>query len=164
MMLCGALAEFLLIFHFSSGGGSRSYLPCRQSSRMGSCWYRCVPFSVSSFPSYLPNLIRPTSTPGTDFDGTVTLAHGIDDVTAYPSLIEAVLRRGATDAQVKKLLGENILRVWRENEIIAMRVQNLEGKKPIEDVWEGRRWTRWNNPLPVMIEGNRERIRARDYE
>jgi len=101
---------------------------------------------------------------GADFDGTVTLAHGIDDVTAYPSLIEAVLRRGATDAQVKKLLGENILRVWRENEIVAIRLQHLEGKKPIEDVWEGRRWTRWNNPLPVMIEGNRERIRARDYE
>lgn len=47
---------------------------------------------------------------GGDFDGTVTLANGISSVADYPKLIEAVLRRGATDAQVRKLLGENILR------------------------------------------------------
>lgn len=47
---------------------------------------------------------------GGDFDGTVTLANGISSVADYPKIIEAVMRRGATDDQVRKLAGENILR------------------------------------------------------
>lgn len=47
---------------------------------------------------------------GADFDGTVTLANGISSVADYPKLVEAVMRRGATDAQARKLVGENILR------------------------------------------------------
>ncbi|KAF4125406.1 membrane dipeptidase [Geosmithia morbida] len=47
---------------------------------------------------------------GGDFDGTVTLAEGIDSVADYPKLVEAVMRRGATDEDVEKLLGGNLLR------------------------------------------------------
>jgi membrane dipeptidase len=47
---------------------------------------------------------------GGDFDGTVTLANGINSVADYPKLIEAVMKRGATDGQVKRLMGENLLR------------------------------------------------------
>jgi membrane dipeptidase len=47
---------------------------------------------------------------GGDFDGTMTLADGIESVADYPKLLMAVMKRGATDAQVKKLVGENILR------------------------------------------------------
>ena len=47
---------------------------------------------------------------GGDFDGTVTLANGIHSVADYPKLLEAVMRRGATDTQIRKLVGENILR------------------------------------------------------
>jgi membrane dipeptidase len=47
---------------------------------------------------------------GADFDGTVTLANGLSSVADYPKLVEAVMRRGATDEQVRKLVGENILR------------------------------------------------------
>lgn len=50
--------------------------------------------------------------------------------------------------------------VWRQNEINAARVHE---KLPVEDVWEGRSWSRWNNPLPVMIPGNPERVVAKDY-
>ena len=98
---------------------------------------------------------------GSDFDGTVTLANGISSVADYPTLIEAVMRRGATDEQVKKLVGENILRVWNQNEINA----KAYGKKmlPVEHVWEGRRYSRWNNPLPIMIHGNEDRVRAKDF-
>ncbi|KAI1637560.1 dipeptidyl aminopeptidase [Biscogniauxia mediterranea] len=98
---------------------------------------------------------------GGDFDGTVTLANGIESVADYPKLIEAVMRRGATDEQVRKLVGENILRVWRENERVAA---TLVDELPAEDVWEDRKWSRWNNPLPVMIPGNPNRIHAADYE
>jgi membrane dipeptidase len=47
---------------------------------------------------------------GGDFDGTAVLPKGIDSVADYPKLIEAVMARGATDEQVRKLVGENILR------------------------------------------------------
>ncbi|ETN44793.1 uncharacterized protein HMPREF1541_09668 [Cyphellophora europaea CBS 101466] len=97
---------------------------------------------------------------GGDFDGTMTLANGISSVADYPKLIEAVMRRGATDEQIMKLMGENILRVWRENEQVA---KGLQRELPAEDVWEGRSWSRWNNPLPIMIPGNAERIAAKDY-
>ncbi|KAI0017011.1 dipeptidyl aminopeptidase [Xylariomycetidae sp. FL0641] len=98
---------------------------------------------------------------GGDFDGTVTLANGIESVADYPKLVEAVMRRGATDEQVRKLVGENILRVWHENEHVA---RTLADELPVEEVWEERQWTRWNNPLPIMIPGNPNRIRAADYE
>lgn len=47
---------------------------------------------------------------GGDFDGTVTLANGISSVADYPKLIEAVMKRGASDEQIKKLVSGNILR------------------------------------------------------
>lgn len=47
---------------------------------------------------------------GGDFDGTTEIVNGINSVADYPKLIEAVMRRGATDEQVRKLVGENILR------------------------------------------------------
>lgn len=47
---------------------------------------------------------------GGDFDGTTELANGINSVADYPKLIQAVMARGASDEQIKKLVGENILR------------------------------------------------------
>ncbi|KAK7418130.1 hypothetical protein QQX98_004105 [Neonectria punicea] len=98
---------------------------------------------------------------GGDFDGTVTLANGISSVADYPVLIQAVMKRGATDDQIRKLVGENLLRVWRENEMVATRLSAQ--MQPVEDVWVGRRFLRWNNPLPFMIPNNLRRIAAADY-
>lgn len=64
-----------------------------------------------------------------------------------------MMRRGATDEQVRKLVGENILRVWRQNEIIAARLQSREGEKPSENKWEGRREISFSWHLPIMIPG-----------
>ncbi|PVH89414.1 hypothetical protein DL98DRAFT_543767 [Cadophora sp. DSE1049] len=99
---------------------------------------------------------------GADFDGTVTLADGIDDVTAYPRLIEAVMRRGASDEQIRGLVGENIMRVWKSNEINAASFA-AAGELPTEDVWSGRKWTRWDNPLPLMLPGNKKRVKAENF-
>ncbi|TVY34787.1 putative dipeptidase [Lachnellula occidentalis] len=99
---------------------------------------------------------------GADFDGTITLADGIDDVTAYPRLIQAVMGRGATDEQVRGLVGENILRVWRDNEMNAAAFE-AAGELPVEDVWAERRFSRWDNPLPLMLPGNKKRVKAENY-
>ena len=50
---------------------------------------------------------------GSDFDGVGdSLPTDVKDVSAYPNLIEGLLRRGYTEADIRKILGENLLRVW----------------------------------------------------
>lgn len=60
---------------------------------------------------------------GGDYDGTETLPDGLEDVSKYPVLIAELLRRGWTDSDVSKLVGENILRVWAANEQMAARLR-----------------------------------------
>jgi membrane dipeptidase len=60
---------------------------------------------------------------GGDYDGTDDLPDGLEDVSKYPALLAELLRRGFTDADVRKLAGENILRVWAANEQIAARLK-----------------------------------------
>jgi membrane dipeptidase len=57
---------------------------------------------------------------GSDFDGVGdSLPVGLKDVSSYPTLIEGLLRRGYSDEDVVKVLGGNLLRVWREVEAAA---------------------------------------------
>ncbi|KAM5431783.1 putative membrane dipeptidase [Microsporum ferrugineum] len=77
---------------------------------------------------------------GGDYDGTTELPKGLEDVSKYPYLIEKVLEHGATEEQARKLIGENILRVWTEVEKIGKSIQN-SGALPVEEVWQGRNWT-----------------------
>ena len=48
---------------------------------------------------------------GSDFDGTSLTVTGIEDVSTYPRLLEELARRGWSDADLRKLAGENFLRV-----------------------------------------------------
>jgi membrane dipeptidase len=63
---------------------------------------------------------------GSDYDGVGdTLPTGLKDVSAYPNLIEGLLKRGYSEADIRKVLGENLLRVWSEVEAHAdVRVVN----------------------------------------
>lgn len=57
---------------------------------------------------------------GSDYDGVGdTLPTSLKDVSGYPNLIEALLKSGYTEAEIKKICSENILRVWSEVEEIA---------------------------------------------
>lgn len=50
---------------------------------------------------------------GSDYDGVGdSLPNGLKDVSQYPNLIEGLLKRGYSEADVRKVLGENLLRVW----------------------------------------------------
>lgn len=54
---------------------------------------------------------------GTDYDGVGdTLPIGLKDVSTYPVLIAGLLERGFSEEDVKKILGENLLRVWEQVE------------------------------------------------
>ncbi|WP_420454725.1 dipeptidase [Rubrivirga sp.] len=57
---------------------------------------------------------------GSDYDGVgPTLPVGLEDVSTYPNLVEELLRRGYSDDDVRKILGGNVMRVWRAVEAAA---------------------------------------------
>ena len=57
---------------------------------------------------------------GSDFDGVGdSLPVGLKDVSAYPNLIKGLLDRGYSEADIRKILGENLLRVWQAVEDYA---------------------------------------------
>jgi membrane dipeptidase len=64
---------------------------------------------------------------GSDFDGITSTPEGLEDVSTYPALTAELLRRGYADADVKKILGLNVLRVMREVERVARKLQSQRG-------------------------------------
>lgn len=60
---------------------------------------------------------------GGDFDGITSVVEGLEDVSTYPALFAELLRRGWSEADLRKLAGENVLRVLREAEAVAARLQ-----------------------------------------
>jgi membrane dipeptidase len=51
---------------------------------------------------------------GSDFDGGPTPPKGISDISHLPMLTDAMLRRGWSEERIKKFLGQNLLRVFRQ--------------------------------------------------
>jgi len=64
---------------------------------------------------------------GSDFDGITQTITDLDNVSTYPRLTAELLKRGYSDADVKKILGENILRVMRDAEKVSKRLQSERG-------------------------------------
>ncbi len=60
---------------------------------------------------------------GRDFDGATTPT-GLEDVSTYPALLAELSRRGWTEAELRKLTGENVLRAWHEAEATARRLRS----------------------------------------
>ncbi len=56
---------------------------------------------------------------GSDFDGVSALPQGLSGIDGLPKITLELLRRGFTDDDVKKILGENFLRVMAEAEVYA---------------------------------------------
>lgn len=60
---------------------------------------------------------------GSDFDGIDTVPVGLEDVSKFPDLLAELARRGWSDDDLAKLAGRNFLRVFREVETVAARLQ-----------------------------------------
>jgi membrane dipeptidase len=60
---------------------------------------------------------------GSDYDGVSNLPVGLEGVETYPALFAELLRRGWTEADAAKVAGGNILRVLRQAERTAARLQ-----------------------------------------
>ena len=59
---------------------------------------------------------------GADYDGVPDLPVGLENVSTYPALFAELIRRGWTDQNLRKLAGENFLRVLKANEATARRL------------------------------------------
>ncbi|HVS33468.1 MAG TPA: membrane dipeptidase [Thermoanaerobaculia bacterium] len=67
---------------------------------------------------------------GADLDGITATPEGLDSVATYPVLFAELIRRGYSDDQLKKLAGLNVLRVMRNVEAAAARLQK---ERPASD-------------------------------
>jgi membrane dipeptidase len=67
---------------------------------------------------------------GSDFDGISSVPTGLEDVSKFPDLIAELLRRGWTEADVKKVAGLNILRVLRDAERVARELESEQRTAP----------------------------------
>ena len=79
---------------------------------------------------------------GSDFDGITETVVGLEDVSTFPALLAELARRGWSDADLRKLAGENVLRVLKRAEVISARlrkerppsiatIQQLDGVKAL---------------------------------
>ncbi|XP_061179816.1 dipeptidase 1-like [Saccostrea echinata] len=70
---------------------------------------------------------------GADYDGVPTLPTGAEDVSKFPYVFEELIKRQWSDADLIKLAGGNILRVFREVEAVK---SSLSNEDPIEDIFD----------------------------
>src|SRR5690242_14906971 len=60
---------------------------------------------------------------GSDFDGTPSMPEGMDSAADLPKITDGLLKRGYTAPQIRKILGGNFMRVFREVEQISRKLR-----------------------------------------
>ncbi|MEP0822557.1 MAG: membrane dipeptidase [Ignavibacterium sp.] len=64
---------------------------------------------------------------GSDFDGVgPTLPIGLEDASKIPNLIHILLERGYSDEDIRKICGENALRVWSKVEEVSKKLMGMK--------------------------------------
>jgi membrane dipeptidase len=56
---------------------------------------------------------------GSDFDGVSAVPEGMEDISKLPNLTRALLERGYSAADIRKIYGGNLLRVMRQVEKVS---------------------------------------------
>ncbi|HTD72237.1 MAG TPA: dipeptidase [Steroidobacteraceae bacterium] len=62
---------------------------------------------------------------GSDFDGIPDAPVGLEGVDRYPALLQELMRRGWSDADIAKLAGENLLRAMTTAEEVSTRLRGV---------------------------------------
>ncbi len=60
---------------------------------------------------------------GADYDGITSTPDGLPDVSSYPVIFAELIHRGWSDADLAKLAGKNVLRVFHQAEAVARQLQ-----------------------------------------
>ena len=64
---------------------------------------------------------------GSDFDGVSCVPTGLDSVEKWPNLTRALLEEGYTAAEIRKIYGENTLRLM---EAVEKKAKEIQTRKP----------------------------------
>jgi membrane dipeptidase len=67
---------------------------------------------------------------GSDFDGVPSMPVGLEEVSELPNLTRGLLERGWSEDVVRKVLGENLLRVMRQVETVRDRLSRGSAAPP----------------------------------
>jgi membrane dipeptidase len=67
---------------------------------------------------------------GSDFDGITETPEGLEDVSTFPALFAELARRGWTEVDLRKLAGENVLRVLAQAERVAAQLKKQRPPSP----------------------------------
>jgi membrane dipeptidase len=67
---------------------------------------------------------------GSDFDGVASFPVGLDEVNLLPNVTKGLLARGWSEAVVRKVLGENLLRTMAEVERVAAELRSESAAPP----------------------------------
>jgi membrane dipeptidase len=65
---------------------------------------------------------------GTDFDGIECAPIGLDDVSKFPNLTRALLEKGYSPADIRKIYGQNTLRLMHQVEKVAARLARASAR------------------------------------
>ncbi|XP_041046751.1 dipeptidase 2 isoform X2 [Carcharodon carcharias] len=74
---------------------------------------------------------------GGDYDGAIGFPQGLEDVSKYPALIEELLRRNWMEEELKAVLRDNFLRVFRKVETVKEELKDdtaSEVEIPFKDI------------------------------
>ena len=123
----------ITIWLFRSGYVTKSYSPTTASKCGGiQCLEKIAPIpkvTLADVANHIDHLRMVAGTDhvgiGSDFEGTDQFPTGLEDTSCFPALLAELLRRGYTAEEVKKIAGGNMLRVMRETEKVAQRLQKI---------------------------------------
>jgi membrane dipeptidase len=60
---------------------------------------------------------------GSDFDGIPAVPEGMEDVSKLPAIPQELKRRGYSHVDIRKIMGDNFMRVFAEAERVAKEMQ-----------------------------------------
>jgi membrane dipeptidase len=64
---------------------------------------------------------------GGDYDGVPSMGAHLADVSTYPLVFAELRERGYTDTELQQIAGRNVMRLMREAETVAARLQRERG-------------------------------------
>ena len=83
-----------------------------QSNFLAPVWYTCARARIVDHLAHIIALVgEDHAAIGTDYDGMIIPPHDLADVTHHPKLVQDMLDRGWSETRIRKILGENYLRV-----------------------------------------------------
>jgi membrane dipeptidase len=98
-------------------------------------WIKANPFppgSVHDVVDHIEHVIKVAGVEhvgiGSDYDGITTTPAQLEDVSCYPFITQELLNRGYSEADIRKILGENVLRVVAEADAVAEKLQRESRK------------------------------------